>query len=176
MKLKNKAKYTVFPSEDPRSHILYNEIDLFNYLVLLEDEIVGIEELIDKELWTLEFYASCASVGSEVRVVLITPSCKIIPKAFKLNFENTNNTIEYEPLLLGIEEAKRRGVKILRAKGDVELVVKKVRDIFTIKNPRLKYYRNRVWDKLKFFEVFSIESIPKEYNAKAYVLAGSTSS
>ena len=31
-----------------------------------------------------------------------------IPKAFKLEFENTNNTVEYKALILGLEEAKRK--------------------------------------------------------------------
>ena len=44
--------------------------------------------------------------------------------AFKLEFRNTNNTTEYEVLLLGIVEAKEKGVKILKAKGDAELIVR----------------------------------------------------
>ena len=32
-----KAKHTIFPSEDPKSHILYQEIKFANYFILLEE-------------------------------------------------------------------------------------------------------------------------------------------
>lgn len=44
---------------------------------------------------------------------------------FKLQFKNTNNTIEYEAFLLGISTEKKRGIKILQASGDTKLIVKK---------------------------------------------------
>lgn len=53
-----------------------------------------------------------------------------------------NNTTEYKALLLGIEEAKKRNIKLLKDKGDVELIVKQVKILFYVKNERLKHYRN----------------------------------
>ena len=44
--------------------------------------------------------------------------------AFKLEFGNMTNTIEYEALLLGIIFVKEKGIKVPRAQGDVELIVK----------------------------------------------------
>lgn len=93
--------------------------------MLPEEDVAGSEELIDEDLWTLEFDGSCALFGSR-EGALIFPSSKIIPKFFKLDFENTSNTTEYEALLLGIEEAKKKWGKILKEKGDIELVFKKV--------------------------------------------------
>ena len=75
-------------------------------------------------IWTLEFDRSCASSGSRAGVVLIPPEGEAEPLAFKLEFDNTNNTIECEALILGIVTAKERGVKILKAQGDAELIVR----------------------------------------------------
>ena len=124
LKPKNKGKYIVFPSEDPRSHILYNETNFANCLVFPKEDIIWLEELVEKGLWALEFDGRCTSVSFRVIFVLITPSGNIIPKDFKLYFENMNNIVEHEDSVLVIEEVERRGVKILRAKGDYELSVK----------------------------------------------------
>lgn len=59
-----------------------------------------------------------------MEVVLISPSGEKFPFAYKLEFDNTNNTVEYEALLLGLIEAKGMGINMLRVLGDVELIVK----------------------------------------------------
>ena len=61
-------------------------------------------------IWTLKFDGSCASSGSGVGVVLMSPEGEVEPLAFKLEFSNTNNTTEYEALILGIVTAKERGI------------------------------------------------------------------
>lgn len=55
------------------------------------------------DVWTLEFDGSCSFVGFGASIVLISPQGEIFPYSLKLQFANTNNTIEYESLLLGIE-------------------------------------------------------------------------
>lgn len=155
-----KFKYTVFPSEDPRSLILYQETKFANYVILPKEDVIHPRNSTDQGVWTLEFDDTCASTNLEAGVVLISPMGEIISHDFKLEFENTNNTTKYEALLLGIQEDKKKDIKALKSKGDVELVVKQVQNIFSIKNPRLKHYRNRVWDELEGFEAFSIEAIP----------------
>lgn len=76
---------------------------------------------------------------------------------------------------MGISEAKNKGIKLLRGKGDVELIAKQFRNVFSVKNERLKHYRNRVWDEIEFFYAFSIEAVPREQNTRAYSLAISAS-
>ena len=44
-----------------------------------------------------------------------------------------------------------------------------------MRNPRLKHYKNRVWDELEEFEAFSIDSIPRELSNGEDALIGSTS-
>ncbi|XP_059075168.1 uncharacterized protein LOC131875151 [Cryptomeria japonica] len=107
-------------------------------------------------LWTMEFDGSCASTKSGAGVVLISPH-------------------EYEALFLGIEQAKKKGIKLLCAKGDAKLIVNQVCNHYSVKNERLKHYRNRIWDEIEYFDAFSIEVIPRSQNSHADSLAVSAS-
>ena len=60
-------------------------------------------------------------------MVLISLDGESEPLAFKLEFGNTNNIEEYEALLLGIVTTKERGIKILKAQGDAELIVRQIK-------------------------------------------------
>lgn len=144
-----KNKYTVFPLDNPKAQILFQECEFGNYLVLALGE-KKTDEAVDEldGLWQMEFDGSCANSGLGAGVVLLSPTGNIFPFSFKLDFKNTNNIAEYEALLLGLSEAKCKGIKLLKVKGDAELIVRQVRNVYTVKNDRLRHYRNRVWDEL----------------------------
>ena len=74
---------------------------------------------------------------------------------------------EYEALLLGIEVAKKMGIKFLSIKGDSDLIVQQVKGQFVCKCQRLKKYRNAVWDTMEFFDALNIEAIPQHHNSTA---------
>lgn len=151
-----KSKYTVFPSDYPKSQILYQECEFGNYLLFFDDKKSMPEDVVDHAagLWIMEFDGSYAYAGFGTGVVLISPQGEKIPFSFKLEFKNTNNTAEYEALLLGIEQAKKKGIKLLCTKGDAELIVNQVHNHYSMKNERLKHYRNRVWDEIEYFDAF----------------------
>lgn len=95
-------------------------------------------------------------------MVLISPDGDLTQLAYKLQFKNTNNIAEYEVLQLDIIAANQRGVKILGAQGDAELIMKQVRGQYIVKNTRLRDYRNRVWDEIEDLDAFSIQIVPRE--------------
>ncbi|KAH9298892.1 hypothetical protein KI387_030574, partial [Taxus chinensis] len=72
-------------------------------------------------------------------------------------FDNTNNTAEYEALLLGLEMERKKGIQNLKVQGDVELIVNQVKGVYQLKNYCLKHYRNKVWDSVECFDAFSIK-------------------
>ena len=84
---------------------------------------VLIQEKDLNEIWTLQFDGSCAASGCGTGAMLIPPEEEVIPLSFKLQFFNTNNTAEYESLLLGMQAARERGIKNIKVQGDAELVV-----------------------------------------------------
>jgi ribonuclease HI len=56
-------------------------------------------------------------------IVFTSPKGNVSCYAFHLEFEATNNVVEYEALLLGLNLAKNLGNKILKIIGDSDLVV-----------------------------------------------------
>ena len=77
----------------------------------------------------------------------------------------TNNTTEYEALILGIKEVKDLGVEQLAVFGDAKLVMQQVKKIYQVKQHKLRNYRNEVWDLIDHcFFAFNLTDISKETN------------
>jgi ribonuclease HI len=83
----------------------------------------------------------------------------------------TNNEAEYEALLLGLQEAKRFGGVSVRVFTDSELVARQVNGIYRVKEVHLRVLHGKVTGKIKEFASFKIESIPREKNQEADLLA-----
>jgi len=110
-------------------------------------------------------------------VVLISPKKENITQSCKLDFEVTNNVVEYEAFLLGLQLAKSLKVQNLSVFTDSKLIVKHIRNIFQTKHPRLRSYRNEVWDSVEnFFNVFNLTYIPRDQNIHVDSLVVSASS
>jgi ribonuclease HI len=52
------------------------------------------------------FDGASSKDSASVGVVFISPSQEVITLSFKLEFETTNNIVEYEALVLGLRTAK----------------------------------------------------------------------
>jgi ribonuclease HI len=116
-------------------------------------------------VWKMFFDGASSRVSVGAGVVLISPTQETIPLSYKLEFETTNNVAEYEALVLGLRAAKDMGIKEISVFGDVELVINQIRNIYQAKHPRLRSYRNEVWDLIdSFFLAFNISFIPREEN------------
>ena len=61
------------------------------------------------------------------------------------------NVVEYEALLLGLNSLKDLKEKRIDVFGDSDLVVNQVNNIYEKKHPRMRAYRNEVWDMLGNF-------------------------
>ena len=102
--------------------------------------------------------------GSGAGIVLISPSGEEKYFSFHLEFEATNNVVEYEALLFGLEITRDQKIKCLSVIGDSDLIVSQVKNQFAAKNNRLRDYRNVVWDTIEMFDAFAIQAIPREEN------------
>ncbi|MBM4349861.1 MAG: ribonuclease HI family protein [Deltaproteobacteria bacterium] len=83
----------------------------------------------------------------------------------------TNNEAEYGALLLGIREARRLGGGSIRIYTDSELVERQVKGVYRVKEPHLRVLHRKVMEDIKEFDSFEIESIPREENREADLLA-----
>jgi hypothetical protein len=93
-----------------------------------------------------------------------------------MEFETTNNLAENEALLLGLRAAKDMKIEELSVFMDAELIFHQVINMYQAKNPRLRAYRNEVWDMIdSFFLAFNILFVPREENYVEDFLVVSTS-
>lgn len=83
----------------------------------------------------------------------------------------TNNEAEYEALLLGLQEARRLGAVAIHIYTDSELIARQVKGVYRVKEPRLRLLHKKAMDRIQEFISFEIESIPREGNQEADLLA-----
>ena len=96
----------------------------------------------------------------------------MVPLSFKPEFEATNNVAKYEALLLGFKTVRNMNIQNLMVFGDSKLVVRQVRNQCQTKHPRLRAYRNKVWDLVEnLFSAFNIQFTPRDKNRMADSLA-----
>jgi ribonuclease HI len=127
-------------------------------------------------IWKMFFDGAYSREGAGVGVFFVSPSQETISLSYKLEFETTNNVAEYEALVLGMRAAKEMGIKKIAIFGDAELIIHQVRNAYRANNPRLRNYRNEVWDLIdNFFSAFNIAFIPREDNVVADSLVVSAS-
>ena len=83
----------------------------------------------------------------------------------------TNNVAEYRALILGLEEARRRGIDAIDVRMDSQLVVRQMQGLYKIKHPGLRPLALRAGALLAEFRDRTIEHIPREENSRADALA-----
>jgi ribonuclease HI len=126
-------------------------------------------------MWTLEFDSAHSSFGSGAVIILTTPSKETFYFSYRLEYHYTNNVVEYEALIIGLNLAMDRKINYLRVIGDSDLVVSQVLLNFSKNNERLKRYRDLARDTTNYFEVISIEEFPRDKNHVVDALAISAS-
>lgn len=79
----------------------------------------------------------------------------------------TNNTAEYRGVLLGLELARRHGLREIRLRLDSELVVRQLTGQYRVRHPELLGLWDEVKRQLRAFTVWDVAHIPREQNAAA---------
>ena len=85
--------------------------------------------------------------------------------------ECTNNQVEYEALLFGLEFLQSMGVKHVEAYGDSLLVMQQVSKVCQCYNDSLNAYIDKCLDIVSSFDEFIIRHLPREENGHANALA-----
>ena len=94
-----------------------------------------------------------------VGIVLISPQNYVIPRAFSLTEPCSNNVVEYNALLIGMQIADEIGVKNLEAYGDSKLIVNQVRREYEFRHEDLVPYYNATISMAERFENFYIDHV-----------------
>ena len=83
----------------------------------------------------------------------------------------TNNVAEYTALIIGLEEARRRGVDDIEVRMDSKLVVEQMNGRWKIKHPNMKPLAIRAGQLWGSFARRSIAHVPREENLIADALS-----
>ena len=119
----------------------------------------------------LVLYADGAARGNPgvagAGAVLYDERGKLVAELARPLGHATNNVAEYSALILGLEEAKRRGAAAIEVRMDSLLVVQQMRGLWRIKHPGLTPLALRAGMLLASFPEREIRHIPREENGKA---------
>lgn len=103
--------------------------------------------------------------------VLLDADGHVIAELTKFLGVTTNNVAEYNALIIGLEEAKRRGVDDIDVRMDSKLVVEQMNGRWKIKHPNMKPLALRASELWRTFPTRSIAHVPREDNAIADALS-----
>ena len=103
--------------------------------------------------------------------VLLDADGRVIAELTKFLGVTTNNVAEYEGFIIGLEEAKRRGIDDLDARMDSMLVVEQMRGRWKIKHPNMKPLALKAGELFATFPIRTIAHVPREENSIADALS-----
>nr|XP_016457773.1 PREDICTED: uncharacterized protein LOC107781562 [Nicotiana tabacum] len=109
------------------------------------------------------------SVG--IGAILISPTGQHYPATARLRFFCTNNTVEYEACIMGMNMAVDLDVKELLIMGDSDLIIRQAQGEWETRDIKLIPYRQHVEDLSKRFKSFEFKYIPRFHNELADALA-----
>ena len=94
-------------------------------------------------------------------LVLVSPKKITIEKSLRLGFSATNNEVEYETLLMGMEMVQKMGGKTVEMFSDSRLVTGQIKGELEARDTRMQEYLIQVRRKQTKFEFFDLSYIPK---------------
>ena len=89
----------------------------------------------------------------------------------RLQYQTTNNEVEYEALIKGLELARSVEARSVLVLGDSQLVIGQENGTCEAKEERMKKYLSKVVRLVKKFKEIEFFQIPREENMEADALA-----
>jgi ribonuclease HI len=124
------------------------------------------------KVYTLKFDGACkGNPGKGASASVIFENDKILDQSAKYYSHTTNNIAEYKGLLLGLQRAKKLGIKKLKVYGDSNLVVKQIKGEYKVNNPILKEIYLQVIQEMLYFDDISLDHVYRVDNKESDALA-----
>jgi ribonuclease HI len=134
------------------------------------DHAMDVNHLVDfvqLKPWELYFDGLVCSKGQVTECLIISPSGIYIDLSIRLEFACTNNQVEYESLLHGLEYLRDLGARDVDVFIDSNLIVQQIRGHSQCLDGVLNSYRDKCLDIIKLFGTFCVKHIPREENSQA---------
>ncbi|XP_026416267.1 uncharacterized protein LOC113311678 [Papaver somniferum] len=129
--------------------------------------------VVEEEVWLLYFDGSATPRNNTggAGVVLVSPNGEVFSHSFKMDFQCTHNSAEYEAFLIRLSIAKQAGVTRLGIRGDSKLLVNQVNGVYVLKELTLAPYRSEAQRLLNYFSDATIIHVGRINNKHADFLA-----
>ena len=125
----------------------------------------------DLPIWKLSVNGATNAQGSEVGLILTSLEGIDIEYALRFKFQDSNNEVEYEAVIAGLNLAHSLKIDQLEVYSDSQLVVKQIEDTYEAKSERMILYLKRVRDLMRKFVLVQVRHIPRTENSRADALA-----
>ena len=111
-----------------------------------------LERVEDSKKWVIHADGSSTQHAGGIGVVLQSPKGDKLKHKIRLQYQATNNEVEYEALLKGLELAKSIEAKSILVLGDSKLVMGQIYGMCKAKEERMRKYLERVLRLMKKFK------------------------
>ena len=111
------------------------------------------------------------ALGVGIAAILTPPNGPKLRYAARPQFLTTNNIVEYEVVLLGLQKLRALGVRRCIIKSDSQVVVGHIEKTFMAKEPEFVKYLMAVRRMEKHFTGFSLRHVARDENTKVDELA-----
>ena len=105
----------------------------------------------DLPIWKLSVDGAGNAQGSSVELILTSSEGIDIEYALRFGFRASNNEVEYEAVIVGLNLAHSMEVDRLKVCSDSQLVIKKIEDIYEAKGEKMVLYHKKVRELLRKF-------------------------
>ena len=126
---------------------------------------------MEDKKWIIHVDGSSTQHAGGIGVVLQSSEGDRLKYKVRLQYQTTNNEVEYKALLKGLELAKSIEAKSILILGDSELVMGHVNGMCEAKEERIKKYLEKVLQLVKKFKETDFVQISKEENVEVDTVA-----
>jgi ribonuclease HI len=135
-----------------------------------DEDVLAIEE--EKLDWWVMYFDGAVNVcGNRAGAMIIPLDKKQYPVSIKLQFGCTNNTVEYEACILGLEAALEMNIKKIDVYGDLMLIICQIKREWQTKEEKLRPYQEYLSKLAREFEEIEFTHLGREGNQFADALA-----
>ena len=122
-------------------------------------------------IWRLSVDGAANAQGNGVGLILTSLEGIDIEYALRFGFQASNNEVEYEAVIVGLNLAHSMEVDQLEVCSDSQLVVKQIEDTYEAKGEKMILYLKKVRELLKKFMLVQVRHIPRAENSRTDTLA-----
>ncbi|KAM0971133.1 hypothetical protein PS1_019323 [Malus domestica] len=109
-------------------------------------------------------------------VVFMSPQRQILPYSFQLSELCSNNVVEYQALIIGLQMAINMEITTLEVYGYSKLIISQLLTEYEVRKDDLVPYFRLATQLLQKFEAVTLEHVPRKENQMADALANLASS